>query len=228
MKHKLAIQGLENLKQELITQRNEEMRKVAAPYNVKIEDIDFSISELRIADAREAFKEVEYKPQEIKHTHGGSNRRKRIDHNAIEFKVYPFEEGIISKFKYVLKEANRFLSISQVAHRVKEYEANSDIEDIIIRFGKHAAKYERQGFIKSIGAGKGKKYGLPTWFKDGVLLPGHEPTNTLFELGEMFKKLKVGNVIEHITPNMIIGNDMLKHIEAQRLLDKINEDKKTV
>lgn len=213
VKHKKAIETLENRRNELISLRNEAMRRAAAPINVEIEDIDFSIAQLRALEAKDVFNDADQdRPQEIKERKRG-NQRKRIDHNAIEFKVYPFEDSVISKFRYVLKEANRFLSMPQVAQRVKEYEPKEKIEDIIIRFGKHAAKYERQGFIKSMGAGKAKKYGLPAWYKDGILERGHEPTNSLPELGEMFKKARE-NSIATFTPGLTVGTTALRLIDA--------------
>ena len=209
MSHSTAIKGLEKLREEAINRRNTELRKVAEPYNIEIKDIENSILQLKEADrlVKEAQDDFET-PIEIPQRRGG-NRRKRIDHTVSDFQVYPFEEGIVPKFRYILKEAAKILTVAEVANKVKQYEPSEDLELIKIRFGKHVKKYEAQGYIKSIKTRQGKKYGLPEWFGDPKSM--NELVHNLQKPGKALEDL--GNMLNSYTSNALFPTFLLQDIK---------------
>ena len=180
MRHNRAIAALEKERAIVIGQRNEAMRIAAAPFNKDLEQIDYSLQQLK--DLDKDIEEPEVTIKEIKR-----RGRKKVDIATIQnFDMYPFEGTIIERFLYVLKEAKKVLSMAQIAHKVFQYEGNTPLDIVKERFGKHTAKYQTYGYIKVIGKNKRNIfYGLPEWFdKSGILLPEYE-TNDMRRLREM-------------------------------------------
>jgi hypothetical protein len=168
MKHKKAIEALQLTRESIIKRRNTAMALAALPYNEEIEQLDATIAHLR---ENEGGEEGTEQIKEIKQTHGGNRRgRKTVDYNKLDFEIYPLDESIIARFRYILKDSNRILSIAEVAEQVIQNEPNERVGIVKERFGKHIRKYEEKGFLRSVGKGRGKKYGLPEWWENNRLL----------------------------------------------------------
>lgn len=191
MKHKKAIEVLIAQREQIQKRRNLAMTIAAAPYNAEIEELDLSIKELKQMVEDEGEDE---KIKEIKQKYGGNRKGKRIDYNNIDFEVYPLDESVIARFRYILKESKRVLSIAELAGKVQQYEPSENLEIIKEKFGKHIRKYEAQGYLRSMGAARGKKYGLPIWWENNKLLPEFDSSyygirkisdGILFETGDL-------------------------------------------
>jgi hypothetical protein len=83
----------------------------------------------------------------------------------------------------VLKVANRFVSISEIAQLIKRYEPNANEALIKTSFGKHTAKYKAKELIHtySVGSFRNTVYGLPEWIdQEGKALPEYKHSSTAF------------------------------------------------
>jgi len=87
---------------------------------------------------------------------------------------YPKEGTILARLSFVIGGAKRFLSIQEVAERIKKHEPSQAIEGLKRRFSKHIDKFRKQGAIVSYQADNRTYYGLPSYMEGGKAKKGHE------------------------------------------------------
>lgn len=157
------------------------------PFNEKIQELQSSIAKIRNSEKKiigEGNGWIEIKP-----------KRGRKPTVRIDFDVYPEGASIVDRFRYILQDAGRFLPISEVAERVKQYEPNEDITLIKTKFSRHIDKYIAKNELIKMSGGKTMLYGLPEWVdKDGIPLEKYKPLESpsIWENAEYWKDNKGG------------------------------------
>lgn len=154
-----AIAALQEARVERLKLRDQAMAEAAKPHNAIIANLEAAIRQLKDGTAYHNGKPL---PPPVKRR----GRKPKI--NEIP-KLYPMDGTVPSKFTYILKEAERFLTMAEIGEGIQRYESGQDIHAIKERFGKHAKKYERNRIIVSIGDRRSKKYGLPEWLDENNL-----------------------------------------------------------
>jgi hypothetical protein len=179
MKTDVVIEILEREREDVLKQRNDAMKIAAEPFNIRIAAIEDGIQQ-----RKEALRNQ--KPLDSSLNEYIKKRKSRKCPAIVDFEVYPLEGSVIDRFRYILKEAKRFLHIREVAEMVKQYEPNEDVTLIKNRFGKHVDKFKAAGLLVTFGKGHTLYYGLPDWIEAGSVKPQYIfkqiPGNTTYAM----------------------------------------------
>lgn len=150
--------------------RNDAIKAAVKPFDEEIAEYDAVINQIKNGFTNDG------KSAAIGGKWGSIPKKRGRKPKEIKEGVYPIDEAIHLKFRYILKDAKHFLSIREVAERVKLYEPAENEVLIKHRFGKHIDKFKAKGYLCSYGSGLNTFYGLPEWLKEnGDIKPGFEP-----------------------------------------------------
>lgn len=199
MSNNTAILALQKAREDVLKRRNNALKQVSSQFDEELQSLDEAIDVLRQPIKRTARVKDGTKPY--------TGRKRGRKPKSLSSTVYPLHGSVVAKFLFILKEANRFVSIREIAQRVKSHEPA--LNEVLIKnnFTKHTDKYRAKGYIHSYQVDNSKRktvYGLPTWVnEDDEVLPGfeHDPNcfikDALIELGELARR--GANLNTHLT-----------------------------
>jgi len=164
MSNDLAIKALQNTINDVENRRLAAMNAAALPFDKEISQLKNAIILLKGGN-----RSVPYNNQT------GVKKRGRPSKQVQVPNTYPYGQSVLTRFLFILKEADCFLDIGEIAERVNGYEPDKKLEDLKRQFGKHVNKYRSNGDIvtEKIEGGKYIFYGLPSFMKDGKILEKH-------------------------------------------------------
>ena len=181
---RIVIKTLEEKKEQILKERNEAMMLAAEPFNVQLAELNNGIAYYLDMEKEVAANNITLStPKPVA-------KRGRQPRSVIPlFEVYPLEGSIIERLVHILRESGKFLSMAQVAERVKQYQPEENEVLLKEKFGKHTVKYKAAGHIVTIGTRRSILYGLPEWLDENKKpLDEYMPKSAIEILGAMAKQ----------------------------------------